>query len=171
MNDTQWVFAVAFAIGIGGLVAYLTFLKRRNEAIINTESKNKDGYSVQLQLTAYERLTLLVDRIALQNIIPRLNNTNFSARDLQQALTQSIREEFEYNISQQIYVSADAWSAVKNLKEQNMLIVNQTASTLPANATGLDLAKNIMDYLMNHRVGTLHEVVSEVLSYEAKKLL
>jgi hypothetical protein len=52
-----------------------------------------------------------------------------------------------------------------------MLAVNQLASALPANATGLDLNKLLLEYLMHDKKGSLHEVVSEVLSYEAKKLL
>ena len=52
-----------------------------------------------------------------------------------------------------------------------MLVINQIAATLPANATGLDLNKFILEYLMVDKKGSLHEVVSEVLSYEAKKLL
>jgi len=86
-------------------------------------------------------------------------------------ITQNIRQEFEYNITQQIYVSAEAWTAIKNLKDQNMLIVNQLASTMPANATGMDLNKQVLQYLMNDPKGNLHEVVSDVLSYEAKKIL
>jgi len=52
-----------------------------------------------------------------------------------------------------------------------MLVVNQFASALPPNATGLDLNKLLLEYLMTDKKGQLHEVVSEVLSYEAKKLM
>jgi hypothetical protein len=58
---------------------------------------------------------------------------------------------------------------VKNLKEQNLLIVNQLATVLPPNATALDLNKLLLEFLMNDKKGSLHEVVSEALSYEAKK--
>ena len=125
----------------------------------------------QLQLAAYERLILLVDRISLPNLISRLNQPGATAKEMQNLLVQSIKQEYEYNISQQIYVSADAWSAIKNLKEQNILVINQLANTLPPQATGLDLNKFLLEYLMNDKKGALHEVVSEVLSYEAKKLL
>lgn len=124
-----------------------------------------------MQLQSYERLTLLVDRIALPNLISRVNQPGLSAKDMQLLLTRSIKEEFDYNITQQVYVSADAWNAVKNLKEQNMLVVNQLANTLPPDATGLDLNKLLLEYLMTDKKGNLHEVVSEVLSYEAKRLL
>ena len=124
-----------------------------------------------MQLQAYERLTLLVDRIALPNLISRMNQSGISAREMQMLLIQTIKQEFDYNITQQIYVSAAAWNAVKSLKEQTMLIINQYASTLPQEATGADLNKLLLEYLMNDPKGNLHELVSEAISYEARKLL
>lgn len=166
MSSTNIVLIVIAVLFIA--VAYYIFTSK--------SAKNDDATSVssatkQMQLNAYERLILLVDRIALHNLISRLNQPGASSREMQHLLTQSIKDEYEYNITQQIYVSADAWNAVKNLKEQNMLVVNQIAATLPANATGLDLNKFVLEYLMHDKKGSLHEVVSEVLSYEAKKLL
>ena len=96
---------------------------------------------------------------------------DLGVRDMQMLMIQAIREEFDYNITQQIYVNTTAWEAVKNLKEQNMLAVNQLANILPPTATGLDLNKLILDYVMSDRKGNLHEVVAEVISYEAKKML
>jgi hypothetical protein len=156
------------AILLAGFVVYL-FWQRGNKKEENNEGA--DASTRTLQLQAYERLTLLVDRIALPNLISRVNQPGVSARDMQVLLTQSIKAEFDHNITQQIYVSADAWNAVKNLKEQNMLVINQLSSALPVNATGLDLNKLLLEFLMTDKKGRLHEVVSEVLSYEAKKLL
>ena len=124
-----------------------------------------------MQLQAYERLIILVDRIALTHVITRINQPTATAREMQLLLTQNIRSEFDYNITQQIYVTPEAWNAVKNLKEQNLLIINQLANVFPPHATGLDLNKLLLEFLMNDKKGTLHEVVSEVLSYEAKKLM
>ncbi len=154
------------AIGAGGY-----YLLGNKKAKPSTQTPPRAEGSAQLQLQGYERLTLLVDRIALPNLISRVNQPGMSAKDMQLLLTRSIREEFDYNITQQVYVSADAWNAVKNLKEQNMLVVNQLANTLPPAATGLDLNKLLLEYLMTDKKGNLHEVVSEVLSYEAKQLL
>jgi hypothetical protein len=151
-----------------GLV-YLYISQKKTEKAEGNEKA--DSATKTLRLQAYERLTLLVDRIALPNLISRVNQSGITARDMQILLTRGIREEFDYNISQQIYVTAEAWNAVKNLKEQNMLVINQLASALPPNATGLDLNKYLLEFLMTDKKGQLHEVVSEVLSYEAKKLL
>lgn len=152
------------------LIAFVYYLFTNQ----SKDTDNKDaasGATRQIQLAAYERLILLVDRISLPNLISRLNQPGATAKEMQHLLVQSIKQEYEYNISQQIYVSADAWSAIKNLKEQNILVINQFANTLPPQATGLDLNKFLLEYLMNDKKGALHEVVSEVLSYEAKKLL
>jgi type II secretory pathway pseudopilin PulG len=166
--DSLTIFLCAcIAIILAIFLGYLFWQQRKSE---NTEASNSQQ-NIQLQLQAYERLALLTDRIALNNVIARVNQPGLAAKDMQLLIVQNIRQEFEYNITQQIYVSADAWSSVKNLKEQSLLVVNQLANALPHNATGLDLSKLILEYLMNDPKGSLHEVVSEVLSYEAKKLL
>ena len=125
----------------------------------------------QLQLQAYERLILLTDRIALPNLIQRLNVPDLGARDMQALLTQSIRQEFEHNITQQIYVSPEAWDAVRNYKEQNLLIINQVSSFLPPGATGADLNKSLLDLLVQNPKASLQNVISDALSFEAKKLM
>ncbi len=170
MDITNWFFGLVIVFAIAAVVLLLT-RKQRNKEQSGTLSVKDKSLSQQLQLQAYERLTLLVDRIALPNLISRVNQPGISARDMQFLLNQNIKQEFEHNITQQVYVSADAWNSVKNLKEQNQLVINQFANALPANATGLDLNKLLLEYVMNDKRGTMHELVSEVLSYEAKAVL
>lgn len=168
MDNNTLLIVVLVVIGLGAFVAF-NFSKEKKG--VTSVAVPDAGLTRQLQLQAYERLALLVDRIALPNLIPRVNQQGISARDMQLLLTRSIKEEFEHNITQQIYVTADAWNAVKNLKEQNLLAVNQLAAALPANANGMDLNKHLLEFLMNDKKGTLHEVVSEVLSFEAKRIM
>ncbi len=165
--DNNFLLMLLIAVVVCGFAAWLIFMQKKTKATEQKESREAN----LLKLQAYERLTLLVDRIALPNIISRTNTPGISAREMQLLLTGNIKEEFNYNITQQIYVSAEAWTAVKNLKEQNILVVNQITNVLPPDATGLDLCKFLLEFLMNDRKGTLHEVVSEVLSFEAKKLM
>lgn len=168
MDLTNVIIISVVALLLGGGTLYVLFSKNGNE---NIDSTTADSSLAKMQLQAYERLILLTDRIALPNLISRVNQAGVSAKEMQMLLTQNIKEEFNYNITQQIYVSPDAWTAVKNLKEQNTLIINQLANLLPPNAMGMDLNKMLLEYLMNDKKGALHEVVSEVLSYEAKKVL
>lgn len=170
MDITTTVLVIIIILLVAAFIVYLSYQQNKNDKI-DQENQNPDNATRTLRLQAYERLTLLVDRIALPNLISRVNQNGIGARDMQLLLVRSIREEYDYNISQQIYVTPDAWNAVKNLKEQNMLVVNQLATALPPNATGLDLNKLLLEYLMTDKKGQLHEVVGEVLSYEAKKLM
>ena len=167
MDSTTIIFGVTISVIIAGLAGWLIYLQRK----ATVEESNKADSSKVLQLQAYERLILVASRIALPNVISRVNMPNMGVRDMQTLMIQAIKEEFDYNITQQIYVTTAAWEAVKNLKEQNMLAVNKLASSLQSTATGLDLNKLVLDYVMTDRKGNLHEVVAEVLSYEAKKML
>lgn len=125
-----------------------------------------------LQLQAYERLVMLAERISIPSLISRANQQQgLSAREMQILLIESIKQEVEYNTTQQIYVSPLAWEAIKNLKDQNMLIINQIGSTVPAEASGVDLNRRLLEYTMTQKKGILHEVVLEALNYEAKKIM
>lgn len=127
--------------------------------------------AVPLQLQAYERLVLLIERISLPSLISRTTQPNLSAKEAQLQLNENIKQEFEYNASQQIYVSAIAWEAVRNLRDQNMLIINQVANLLPPDATGNDLAKKVLDVIMQQQDAALHTIVLNAVNFEAKKLM
>ena len=170
MDTSSIVFTVIITILVTAAIVYILTTRFKTVSGKNPFPKDVDA-TASMQLQAYERLIILVDRIALPNVITRVNQPTSSSREMQLMLTQSIRSEFDYNITQQIYVTSEAWNAVKNLKEQNLLIINQLANVLPPNATGLDLNKLLLEFLMNDKKGSLHEVVSDVLSYEAKKMM
>jgi hypothetical protein len=124
-----------------------------------------------LQLQAYERLVMLTERISIPNLVSRANQPGLDARQMQRLLNDSIKQEYEYNTTQQIYVSPVAWKAVTNLKDQNMFIINQIGSGMPAEASGTDLNRRLLEFTMSDRKGTLHEVVMEALNFEAKKIM
>ena len=178
MDSTYLLIAIVFGVLVAGTLVFL-MLKQRKElkALESAKSATPPADAAggpstrQLQLQAYERLILLTDRIALPNLIARVNTPGLSARDMQSLLIHSIRQEFEHNITQQIYVSTEAWGVVRDYKEQNQLIVNQVASFLPEEATGADLNRALLDLLVQNPKASLQNVVSEALSFEAKKLL
>jgi hypothetical protein len=175
MDSTYLLIAIIFALLVAAALVFLFIKQRKEVKTVQATPPPPDaagsGPSRQLQLSAYERLILLTDRIALPNLIARMNTPGLSARDMQSLLTQSIRQEFEHNITQQIYVSAEAWDVVRNYKEQNLLIVNQVSSFLPDDASGSDLNRALLDLFVQNPKASLQNVVSEALSYEAKKLM
>ena len=166
--DTQTLTLIlsTFAVLLSMLTFYLLYSKQDRK-------KNADpAFTTRpLQLQAYERLVILTERVALPNIVSRANQPGLTAREMQLLMLESIKQEFEYNSSQQIYVSPVVWQAVNNLKEQNMLIINQIAQTMPADARGYDLGKRIMEVIIAQDKKALHNIVLEALNFEARKLM
>jgi hypothetical protein len=152
------------------IIALVTFFLMNN--FRQSGKKQVTSFNtLPLQLQAYERLVVFAERIALPNLISRLNQPGLSAREMQLLLLGTIKQEFEYNSSQQIYVSPVAWQAVNKLKEQNMLIINQVAQILPEGANGTDLNKKIMEVIIAQDKNALHNIVLNALNFEARKLM
>ena len=169
LETWNWILVIAFASVVALFVWYLNVNKRKAESI--DTQKNSTNETRQLQLQAYERLTLFTERIKLDNLITRLYQQNFSARDMQQLLLQSIKQEFEHNISQQIYINNTVWQAIEKMKDQNIFVVNQLADALPQNATAMDLNKSIIQFTLNNADTTMNKLVLNAIQFEAKKLL
>ncbi len=150
-------------------IAVYTFYQFRS--LLKDPEKQEGFNTIPLRLQAYERLVVLCERIGLPNLISRLNEPELSAKEMQVLLLENIKQEFEYNTSQQIYVSQVAWEAVRNLRDQSMLIVNQVAGLLPADAKATDLNKQLLEIIISQNDTALHTIVLDALNYEAKKLL
>ncbi len=151
------------------LIAIAAFLKKPVPAA-PVPAPGRDGHTA-LILQAYERLVLLTERISLPNLISRLNKPGISAFEMKIILTENIKQEFDYNSTQQLYVSPVSWDAVRNLKEQNIMIINQVAAALPPEASAADLNKKILELILSQPNGSLHEMVLQTLNFEAKKIL
>ena len=166
--DTQTLTLIlsTFAVLLSMLTFYLLYSKQDTKKNVDPAFTTRP-----LQLQAYERLVILTERVALPNIVSRANQPGITAREMQLLMLESIKQEFEYNSSQQIYVSPLVWQAVNNLKEQNMLIINQIAQTLPADSKGYDLGKRIMEVIIAQDKKALHNIVLEALNFEARKLM
>ncbi len=98
-----------------------------------------------IRLQAYERVVLFLERISPANLILRVNQPEMDARRLQSALVQAIREEYEHNLSLQVYLTVKSWEMVKTGKEELIRIINQSASELPQEAQSMDLAQKIFE--------------------------
>jgi hypothetical protein len=78
-------------------------------------------------------------------LLVRVQPGTLSAREYHTLLNLTIRQEFEYNLSQQIYVSAEAWQMITTAKNALVSIINQTSNSLDPQASAVDLAKRILE--------------------------
>ena len=128
--------------------------------------------ALKLRLQAYERLTMYTERAGLKNLVSRVSLETFgeSAATMHSTLIDALKSEYEYNVSQQIYVSQEVWNAITKLKDQNIYIINQVAAVLPHTAGAMDLSKHLLEYSMTKNA-ELNTMVLEALNYEAKKVM
>ena len=125
---------------------------------------------IKLKLQALERFTLYAERSSLKNLISRTPAAGMTVVDLQLSLLDALRSEFEYNVTQQIYIDPKMWKAIGNLKDQNSFIINQLAATLPSDANGIELSKRILEYVASTD-SELSTTVLNALQFEAKRIL
>ena len=154
-----------FFIAIAWLLAEFKGMKDNIE-----ERMGINNEVIKLKLQALERFTLYAERSSLKNLISRTSASGMSVVDLQLSLLDALRSEYEYNVTQQIYVDPKMWKAIGNLKDQNTFIINQLAATLPSDANGIELSKRILEYVASTDA-ELNTVVLSALQFEAKRLL
>jgi len=118
--------------------------KRRFEYNINNQK-----IITPLKLQAYERIILFLERTAPEALIIRTQSIGMSAKAFQSALLTTIRTEFEHNLSQQIYLSHDAWEAVKSAKESIIKLINSASIRLNDDAKAMDLSKVIVEMYLS----------------------
>jgi hypothetical protein len=155
---------------VTGVIAFLFFREhtdnennRRN--FILKESIQKESLPIRLQ--AYERLTLFLERISPQNLLKRVSPISQEVEDYKSLLIQTVEQEYEHNLSQQIYVSDPCWrivSAAKNSTIQTIVsFKNKDVNT--AN----DIRPLLLDILQNNEVTT--EMALNFLNEEVSILL
>lgn len=123
-----------------------------------------------VRMRAYERLTLLLERTTPEHMLIDLDINNMSILQVQQRLMQIVRQEYDHNTSQQIYVSDETWRAICEAKEQTIAFLNSIAAQMPTNSTALDYAK-VLITAYNTNGETANEKALHMLKDEARKLL
>jgi hypothetical protein len=114
-------------------------------------------------------LVLFIERINPANILLRLNSAAYSAFELHHLIAEEIRNEYQHNVTQQIYVSAGVWTFVKQVKEETLNIVNRSISELPETATGTDLGRAILGHL-SRLENSPYDVAGSIIRKEIEDL-
>ena len=117
--------------------------KRRQELILQNSRT-----VTPIRLQAYERVVLFLERISLESLLVRTNSPGMSAAQLHSALLNSIRSEFEHNLSQQIYMTQQAWEVVKNAKSNTIKLLNTEFEKTSEKTTGIEFSRILLEKVM-----------------------
>ncbi|MCD6660790.1 MAG: hypothetical protein LT105_11570 [Lentimicrobium sp.] len=158
------------ALLVGAVVYYLinVFRKREMEQNEQIHKAEKLRLVTPIRLQAYERMILLLERIAPSQLIMRNVAPGQSAAELQNILVANIRQEFEHNLSQQVYISSNAWELIKNAREAVVSGINSAAESLNSDASATDLAQLIFEHEITSQGSTLYKAI-EFLKKEVRE--
>ncbi|WKK79980.2 DUF7935 family protein [Marivirga arenosa] len=132
-----------------------TMLQKQNEAkIIEIKAKNKE-IVLPIRLQAYERMSLFLERISPDQLIKRVQQNDQNVAEMQYLLLNEIREEFNHNLSQQVYMSDEAWKIIRNAKEELIMLVNQSAKSLDPEAKSIELVKKIYEESLDKNIDSI----------------
>ncbi|MCC9138086.1 hypothetical protein ACFSKU_03250 [Pontibacter silvestris] len=123
------------------------FQNMHQTRLLNVRMK-KDAVVLPVRLHAYERVVLLLERITPSNLLLRVSGVGQTAADYHRVLLTEIRNEFNHNMSQQVYMSDQIWQQVKQTREEVVNLINKTYQEMPENARGNDLAKRILETIL-----------------------
>jgi len=110
--------------------------------------KENSNTLIPLKLQAYERLTIYLDRISPDTLVLRMADPQMNATQFKHLLIKTINDEFTHNVSQQIYVSTQAWKIVKAVREQVILAVENSYKDMKETSKSTDLGKAILQDMM-----------------------
>ena len=111
-----------------------------------------------------------MERINPNNLVIRVNKHGISSRQLHQDLIQTIKSEYEHNISQQIFVSHNTWELVKTSKEEIIKLINISATKVPTDAPSNELAMMILNIVANVDKKMPNEIALEYAKKEISKI-
>ncbi len=118
-----------------------------------------------IRLQAYERMALLLERISPNSLVLRCFRPGMNLHALQMAMTKNIRDEWEHNLSQQVYLSTEAWNRIREAKEEMINLINGSAVKLPADADPTSLAGAIFESVAKSKTPT-----DEALEFMKKEI-
>lgn len=113
-----------------------------------------------IRLQAYERLILFLERISPNSVIVRLQTPNMTVQQLHKEMLVLIRSEFEHNLSQQLYLSTEAWEEIRNSKEKTIQLVNICIKDLDQNDNAIKLSQAIFEKLIEVSTSPTQEAIN-----------
>ncbi len=149
------------------------FLRKQSEKEIRHLQielrKERQNFFLPSRVESYQRAVLLMERIHPNSLVMRIHNPGLPAKAMQADLLKAIREEYDHNVAQQIFISLNGWKMVRDSKEETIKIINLAGNQMQPTSTSTDLAAKIFEIV--GEVGQLPtEITVEYLKKELQEL-
>jgi hypothetical protein len=163
--------ALIVLLSSGGVIltAYYLLKRETDREKLNLQlelRKSRQEYFLPNRVEAYQRSVLYLERINLNSLIMRLHNPGLPARLIQSELLKTIRDEYDHNVAQQLFVSPQGWKMLRDSKEETIKIINIAGNQMNETALSTDLATKIFEL-----VGEIGQLPTEITVEFLKKEL
>lgn len=149
-------------ITVPALIVFLTvyflfreFMKKQYQIQVLDYRQKQQSISLPMRLQAYERLSLLVERIGIPNLLFRLRAEDSTAAALRVAMLLAIHQEYEHNVTQQVYVSEKLWEILRVARQETEGIINAIAEKVDPKAPAAELSGVLLNYLEMQEITSL----------------
>jgi len=146
----------------------LKFQKKIEKKIEKKTKKNE--VNINLKMQAFERLTILLERTEPYRLLSLIDKSEKDLDKIELTLLNSLVSEYEYNLSQQVYVSDNLWNLVIISKNKSVAIISSVKSSLSNKSNGLDFF-NAMKLVLDNQETTPSKIALNYLKKEARSIL
>ena len=161
----------AAMVGGGIYLAMRTFISRERNMRLLELKVNANKETLLLKLQAYERMAMFLERISPAAVISRVLEPDMINHELQLAVIRAIRSEFEHNLSQQIYISSDAWNLIVSAKDELIKAIGMIAAQVPSDATGQQVGRIILESIAQSGQSLPTQTALEFLKNEVREMM
>ena len=174
MNSDLFLHILLIILPAGGIfLTVVLFLKKQGEKeVIHLQielRKERQNFFLPSRVESYQRAVLLMERINPNSLVMRLHTPGLPAKAFQAELLKAIRDEFDHNVAQQIFISIPAWKMVKSSKEETIKIINLAGNQMESVSTSTELAGKIFE-IVNEIGNTPTDITVEYLKKELQEL-
>jgi hypothetical protein len=142
---------------------YLRDQQELQKITLKRESKSKnDKISIPLKFQAYERMALFLERINPTNLLTRVLKTKSRVGALHSSLLSTVRDEYEHNMSQQLYISNNSWEMIKAAKEDVVRLINTAASKFNSDDDAAGFAQEIITNGFTNQANPIEKALKEL---------
>ncbi|AXT59309.1 hypothetical protein D1816_02755 [Aquimarina sp. AD10] len=113
--------------------------EKRRRFLLYRENQKE---ALPLKLQAYERIALFLERISPGKLLQRMEPVGDNKKNYEVLLIHAIDQEYEHNLTQQIYISDECWNTVKTAKNAIISLIRKV--TLDETVDSTDRMREII---------------------------
>lgn len=193
-SDLLIILVIINSALIAGILTFLTLRsQKKEEAPIKLEKQDEEhkkiklkamllkqeqiikakhqAITIPLKIQAIERLSLLMERTKPESLILRNTEKAATVRGVANLILSEIRQEFDHNSSQQIFVDENTWQLIKLARQQTVTLIQEAAEGLDPQNPAIELSVKVLEIVtaLEHEIA--HDQALNLLRKELQEYL